>query len=181
MAACRAHNLGHTAAGMRSRGTRERMGAWSLAAASMIMLCISFNVEAVEGFSVPLAMALDPAPGMKIIVCQGSSCLGKCRGMFNPKTSIEAEKAKGEGGAGIDIEEVRCMNMCKRGPNVRLVQGGELVTIDDKMNETERRRKAFQGVGNEARALGVWELALKLADGSVDGTKHGAVPDDMML
>lgn len=27
--------------------------------------------------------------------------------MFNPKTSIEAEKAKGEGGAGIDIEEVR--------------------------------------------------------------------------
>lgn len=50
------------------------MGAWSLAAASMIMLCISFNVEAVEGFSVPLAMALDPAPGMKIIVCQGSSC-----------------------------------------------------------------------------------------------------------
>ena len=32
--------------------------------------------------------------------------LGKCRGMFNPKTSFEAEKAAGE--VEIEIEEVRC-------------------------------------------------------------------------
>ena len=78
--------------------------------------------------------------------------MGKCRGMFNPKTNFEAEQAAGEG-VEIEIEEVSCMNMCKRGPNVRMVHDGELVTIDDKMNETERKRKAFQVSTYRSRIL----------------------------
>jgi len=38
----------------------------------MIMLWMA--AEVVEGFAAPLAMSLNPSNGMKIIVCQGSSC-----------------------------------------------------------------------------------------------------------
>ncbi len=81
---------------------------------------------------------------LKLIVCQGSSCnneqekmqedgqrkhtdlratalragLGRCKGDFNPKRALY-ECLEGTGG--IELEEVSCMNMCKRGPNVRMV------------------------------------------------------------
>ena len=45
--------------------------------------------------------------------------LGRCRGDFNPKQALNEFK---EGASsGIQLEEVACMKMCKRGPNVRMV------------------------------------------------------------
>jgi len=46
--------------------------------------------------------------------------LGRCKGAFNPRDAL-AELIRGDGDSNVQIEEVNCMNMCKRGPNVRLV------------------------------------------------------------
>ena len=39
-----------------------------------MMIVLWMAVEGVEGFAAPLAMSLNPTNGMKIIICQGSSC-----------------------------------------------------------------------------------------------------------
>ena len=114
-----------------------------------VLWLLVFGLAGADGFGATLGMTASTSIGapMKIIVCQGSSCMGKCRGMFNPKDSFTEAMSAGEAGKGgeeIEIEEVQCMNMCKRGPNVRMVLRGELMTVDDKMNETEEKRKAFQ-------------------------------------
>ena len=122
---------------------------------------------------------------LKIRVCQGSSCLGKCRGAFNPLTSFEnllrvgdddgdnnnANKAPAT--TTIELEESFCMNQCKRGPNVRLINAdnGNVLTFDSTvMNDTESNRKAFQGVTNEIRVKHLWGIANKVAEGSMVGT-----------
>jgi hypothetical protein len=45
--------------------------------------------------------------------------LMRCRGDFNPKQALN-DFNQGAG-SGIQLEEVACMKMCKRGPNVRMV------------------------------------------------------------
>jgi len=141
---------------------------------------------------------VSPSPSsssLKIRVCQGSSCLGKCRGAFNPLTSFEnllvgddanayANKGdvelEGERSTAastttttIELEESFCMNQCKRGPNVRLINAdnGNVLTFDSTvMNDTESNRKAFQGVTNENRVKHLWGIANKVAEGSMVGT-----------
>ena len=75
------------------------------------------------------------------------------------------------------------MNMCKRGPAVRLVADGLVTTIDARMNELERKRTAFQNVDGVARVEAVFGVAQAMADGSLrdahgdfDTTAHGPLP-----
>eukprot|EP00931_Biecheleriopsis_adriatica_P114629 TRINITY_DN90552_c0_g1_i1.p1 TRINITY_DN90552_c0_g1~~TRINITY_DN90552_c0_g1_i1.p1 ORF type:complete len:212 (+),score=25.52 TRINITY_DN90552_c0_g1_i1:56-691(+) len=109
----------------------------------------------------------------KVIVCQGSSCLGRCVGNFDPMDSFKELASEDDS---IVLEEVVCMNMCKRGPNARLVVGGEVVTITDHMNELEERRKAFQGLSNHQRVVRVWKLLQGFLDHSLKGSLHGPPP-----
>jgi len=113
-----------------------------------------------------------------IRVCTGSSCLSKCRGAFNPKSSLEhLQKTLIDDNLDTDvkIEEVFCMNQCKRGPNMRIIQNGNVITFKDKsiMNDTELKRKSFQSITNDDRVSRVWELTKGLVDGSVVGTDDG--------
>lgn len=114
-----------------------------------------------------------------IRVCTGSSCLGKCRGAFNPKTALEDHiKTKGEDdepNVAVKIEEVFCMNQCKRGPNMRIIRDGNVITFDDNtiMNDVELKRKSFQGVRSNERVAMVWGLTEGLVNGSVVGTEAG--------
>jgi len=108
-----------------------------------------------------------------VIVCQGSSCLGRCVGNFDPMDSFKELASEDDS---IALEEVVCMNMCKRGPNARLVVGGEVVTITDQMSELEERRKAFQGLSNHQRVVRVWKLLQGFLDRSLQGSLHGPPP-----
>ena len=63
------------------------------------------------------------------------------------------------------------MQMCKRGPNVRFLLDSEVVTVDGFMNEMETRRQAFQNVGSEVRAAGLWDIAPGVARGDLSVTR----------
>eukprot|EP00747_Dinoflagellata_sp_TGD_P222612 gnl/TRDRNA2_/TRDRNA2_94316_c0_seq1.p1 gnl/TRDRNA2_/TRDRNA2_94316_c0~~gnl/TRDRNA2_/TRDRNA2_94316_c0_seq1.p1 ORF type:complete len:199 (+),score=25.40 gnl/TRDRNA2_/TRDRNA2_94316_c0_seq1:28-624(+) len=112
---------------------------------------------------------------MKLIVCSGSSCTGRCRAGFDALKSFKALTSENDS-ADIKVEEVFCMNMCKRGPNVRFVRGGQMVTVDDAMNDVEQRRGAFQGVSSDTKVAAIWDLALDLAAGRLKGTLRGKPP-----
>ena len=131
-------------------------------------------------------------PSLKLRVCQGSGCLGKCRGAFNPLASFEMLVAEGSGSNGdaaaatsetatatrIEVEETFCMNQCKRGPNVRMIDNdnGKVLTFDETiMNETELGRKAFQRVVNEDKVKALWGLAKDVTEGTVVATESGFV------
>ena len=109
----------------------------------------------------------------KIRVCQGSSCLSKCRGAFNPLNSLEKKSENND--LSIELEETYCMNQCKRGPNARIIHDGNALTFDDLMNETEAKRKAFQGISNEKRVEFLWGIAEGVENGKVEGKNHGSV------
>ena len=79
------------------------------------------------------------------------------------------------------------MNMCKRGPAVRVVADGLVTTVEDRMNALELKRTAFQGVGGRARVEGVHGVAAAIADGSLRDsygefamTTHGPLPPSAM-
>jgi len=108
-----------------------------------------------------------------IRVCQGSSCLGKCRGSFNPLDSFK--KIKNDENIPIELEETYCMNQCKRGPCVRIISDEKVLIFDDKMNETEMKRKAFQGVSTEEKVENLFGVAKGVLDRSKPGVESGSV------
>jgi (2Fe-2S) ferredoxin len=138
------------------------------------------------------AMTMTTSSSLKIRVCTGSGCLGKCRGGFNPLTSLEKllisddndndydndsinDNAKD---TAIEIEETFCMNQCKRGPNVRIINAdnGNVITFDESiMNEVESTRKNFQRIIDENRVIGLWVIVNGIRDGTVVGVEKGQV------
>jgi NADH:ubiquinone oxidoreductase subunit E len=124
-----------------------------------------------------------------IRVCQGSGCLGKCRGGFNPLDSFQALSlladavtAEENTNTNVAIEEAYCMNQCKRGPNARIISPNRQVLVfvgenenssQTIMNDTEQRRKAFQGLGSQARVEMVWGLAQGVATNDGNGQSGG--------
>ena len=114
-----------------------------------------------------------PAPTFR--VCQGSGCLSKCRGSFDPKKILE--RLTDESDTDFEIEETFCMNQCKRGPNIRMIRNGQVLTFEDEgvMNDTEKKRKTFQNVANEKRLEGIWGLGEGVADGTIEATESGAI------
>jgi len=140
------------------------------------------------------AMASESSLSLKLRVCQGSGCLGKCRGAFNPLTSFEQLSIAYNVDEGskdcttatmettttnmIEIEESFCLNQCKKGPNVRIIgtKNGKVLVFDDTiMDETEISRKAFQRVVNEERVKRVWGIAKAVVDGELVATEKGYV------
>merc|ERR1712125_270207 len=110
-------------------------------------------------------------------VCQGSSCASKCRGMFDPKKTLE-RLLEGESKINVEFEESFCMNQCKRGPNVRMIRNGQAIVFDGDdgiMNDMEKNRKTFQNVASEERIEKIWGLTKGLIDGSVQGIECGSV------
>jgi (2Fe-2S) ferredoxin len=139
------------------------------------------------------AMTMTSSSSLKIRVCTGSGCLGKCRGGFNPLNSLEKLISDGNdndndndsindnadmSSTRIEIEETFCMNQCKRGPNVRLINSdnGNVITFDESiMNEVESTRKNFQRIINEDRVIGLWGIVNGIRDGTVVGVERGQV------
>lgn len=115
-------------------------------------------------------------------VCAGSSCSGRCVGAFEPSSAFASQVAAraADGYTDVGIEEVFCMNMCKRGPNVRLLVDGEVATVAGAMGETELKRRAFQGVRDDDALQRVWALAEAVAAGEAAAETHGPPPADMM-
>lgn len=130
---------------------------------------------------------------IKIRVCEGSSCESKCRGAFTPKSSfmerIKTTNAKecerndssssSNNVASIVVEEVYCMNQCKRGANVRLIKNDQVLTFNNGiMNDTEMKRKSFQSVTNEGRVDQIWGIVEEIKKGEeseIDYTESGHV------
>ena len=117
---------------------------------------------------------------LKVRVCSG--CLGKCRGSFNPITSFEQLAAVADTDTdtetSIEIEETFCMNQCKKGPNVRLInaENQNVLAFDDTiMNEIESSRKAFQRVSNEDRINYIWGIANGVLEGEIVASEKGSV------
>ena len=113
-------------------------------------------------------------------VCSG--CLGRCRGSFNPLTTFEHLVAANEEKKGahkrIDVEESFCMNQCKKGPIVRLInaENTNVLTLDDTlMTATESSRKAFQRVLSEERVQYLWKMAHGVLDGDIVAMEQGPV------
>ena len=122
----------------------------------------------------------EPRPAVNIAVCTGSVCESRC----NFKSVAAFEKAVYD--SDITICEINCMNMCKRGPAVRLVAGG-VVTVKGRMNDLERKRTAFQSVASQARVDAIAGVARAIADGSLRDshgtfavTAHGPLPPSAM-
>jgi len=158
-----------------------------------------------------------PSPSLKIRVCQGSGCLGKCRGVFNPLTLFEelkqiaddkdkdgddddtnntrdTEESKDDSMTittpdaysptsttctNIEIEKSFCMNQCKRGPTIRIINAdnGNVLIFDEDtiMSETEIYRKSFQGVNNEKRVNYLWKIVNGVGAGTIRGIEKGSV------
>ena len=95
---------------------------------------------------------------MQVAVCIGGSCEQRCAAGFDPKAAFEA--------MGAEVVEINCMNMCKRGPAVRLVSDGEVQRVNARMGELEQKRNAFQAV-SPAKAEAIWGVAQGIADGSL--------------
>merc|ERR1719253_700953 len=134
------------------------------------------------------------SPKITIRVCEGSSCLSKCRGVFSPKSSFGkriSSLSPSSSSASVVLEEAYCMNQCKRGPNVRVIRDDQVITFNDGgiMSDTEINRKTFQSVGNEGRVDMIWGLTQGMVSDGADndndsnlGTESGSVDKltDMM-
>lgn len=118
----------------------------------------------------------------KIRVCTGSSCLSQCRGAFNPLKSLQSLQKEDSENSLVEVEETFCMNQCKRGPNARIITDEQVITIEEEMNETELKRKSFQGIRSDERVGKLWGLVKGLEDGTVVGVESGdaAKLTDMM-
>mmetsp|Transcript_5430 Transcript_5430/g.6941 ORF Transcript_5430/g.6941 Transcript_5430/m.6941 type:complete len:157 (-) Transcript_5430:166-636(-) len=113
----------------------------------------------------------------KIRICQGSSCIGKCRGAFNPFDSFQELQniAEETGKPRVKIKETFCMNQCKRGPNARIINDGNVLTFENgEMNDTEINRKAFQGILTKERVLQLWGYANGINNGNLVGIESGS-------
>ena len=77
----------------------------------------------------------------------------------------------------VQIEETFCMNQCKRGPNLRLLQNDQVLTFDGEgiMNDVEMKRKSFQSIGSDEKVGMLWNLIKDIQDGNVDAKESGAV------
>ena len=116
---------------------------------------------------------------VKIGVCQGSSCMAKCKGDFNPLKSlqsIEADPTENE----IEIEEVFCLDACKRGPNARIYIDGYIASVDS-MNALDSSRKLFTALCRDTDVSRVWALAKDLAAGRIDAELFEQAPDGRYL
>ena len=82
--------------------------------------------------------------------------MGKCKGDFDPLESLRIRQL--ETGMPIELEEAFCLDMCKKGPNVRLLVNNKIAQVEG-MTEIEISRKAFNGVSNEVAVSRVWDLA----------------------
>lgn len=111
-----------------------------------------------------------------IRICTGSSCMSKCRAGFNPIKSFENLKNENDD-VNVQIEETFCMNQCKRGPNLRLLQNDQVLTFDGEgiMNDVEMKRKSFQSIGSDEKVDMLWNLIKDIQDGNVDAKESGAV------
>ena len=111
-----------------------------------------------------------------IRICTGSNCVSKCRAGFNPIKSFENLKNENED-VNVQIEETFCMNQCKRGPNLRLLQNDQVLTFDGEgiMNDVEMKRKSFQSIGSDEKIGMLWNLIKDIQDGNVDAKESGAV------
>jgi (2Fe-2S) ferredoxin len=154
----------------------------------LFVMLLSGSLLSSNKILVAKAMTMTTSSSLKIRVCTGSGCLGKCRGGFNPLASLEKliisndndtdsinDNAKD---ATIEIEETFCMNQCKRGPNVRIINAdnNNVITFDESiMNEVESTRKNFQRIVNEDRVIGLWEIVNCVRDGTVVGVEKGQV------
>ena len=124
---------------------------------------------------------MDCSAAVRIAVCTGSSCESRCN-----LNSVLAFKDLAEG-SDIGVCEINCMNLCKRGPAVRLVADDAVATVEQRMNELEIRRTAFQSVASAARVEAVYGVAQAIADGSrkdsygeFEVAKHGPLPPGAM-
>ena len=79
------------------------------------------------------------------------------------------------------------MNMCKRGPAVRLVADEAVTTVSERMSEVEVKRTAFQNVASMARVEAIYGVAEAIADGSLKDSygefaveQHGPLPPSAM-
>ena len=118
---------------------------------------------------------------VNIAVCTGSSCESRCN--FNSVRVFEDLAGDSE----IGVSEVRCMNMCKRGPAVWLVNDNAVATVEQRMSELEVRRTAFQNVASLERAEAIYGVAQAISDGSLQDaygefavTQHGPLPPSAM-
>jgi hypothetical protein len=116
---------------------------------------------------------------VKIGVCQGSSCMSKCKGDFNPLKSLQSiEKDPSEND--IEIEEVFCLDACKRGPNARIYVAGYIASVDS-MNELDRSRKLFTALCRDTDVNKVWSVARDLAAGRIEAELFEHSPDGRYL
>lgn len=137
----------------------------------VILTCAAaFNqVRRVDKFS----NKLHSLPLTKIRVCTGSSCISKCQGVFNPFDSFNMFQADAPvGQTKIEIEEVFCMNQCKKGPNARIIKDGFVLTFNE-MNDLELARKSFHSLRSENRTKHIYHLAIQAADEKVVYTPNG--------
>lgn len=113
---------------------------------------------------------------LKVRVCSG--CLQKCRGNFNHVESF-GKLVESSPDTSIQVEEAFCMNQCKKGPNVRLINADNqnVLAFDDDaiMNEIESSRKSFQRVSNDERVDYVWGIANGVLEGNVVANEKGSV------
>ena len=153
-----------------------------------LLFVVMLSGSSLKNILVAKAMTMTTPSSLKIRVCTGSGCLGKCRGGFNPLTSLEKllisddtnndmiiDNAKD---TTIEFEETFCMNQCKRGPNVRIINAdnGNVITFDESiMNEVESTRKNFQRIINEDRVTGLSGIVNGIRDGTVVGVEKGQV------
>ena len=74
------------------------------------------------------------------------------------------------------------MNQCKRGSNVRLIKNDQVMTFENRMNEVELKRKAFQSVNSQERVEGLWTLVgcLSLLN-DVSSSSDGDERDDAVI
>jgi hypothetical protein len=104
---------------------------------------------------------------VKLGVCQGSSCMAKCKGDFNPLNSFREISTRNSDN-GIQIEEVFCLDACKRGPNARIYVDNQIASLEG-MNDSEKSRKMFMSVVRESDVNRVWTLAKQLSNGEIQG------------
>ncbi len=138
----------------------------------MHYLLLLFSIVSKNGW----ALALSQQSSLKVRVCSG--CVQKCRGSFNHLTSFEKLADTENANDAIEIEETFCMNQCKKGPNVRIINADNqnVLTFDDTiMNEMESSRKSFQRVSNEDRVNYVWGIANGVVEGELTADEKGSV------
>ena len=158
------------------------VSACSFFAASGASAPIVFAASGTSAPIVPLRLhTIQCSAAVSIAVCTGSSCESRCS--FNCARAFENLANDGD----ITVAEIRCMNMCKRGPAVRIVADETVATVEQRMNELERKRTAFQNVASLARVEAVFSVAEGIADGSLADahgeftvTQHGPLPPSAM-